>query len=130
MRAASFLPSVPRQPCTLYEAMRTQLSGSWSDSACQLARLWEWRLILVNTPAHCREPAFHRDDGAGEQRHRDGDEPPVDVAGAGGGGFDGVAEDGGGGRTGQEADGRAEGHVPEPHVDRTGDDALDREGRD
>src|SRR5690242_14647444 len=97
MRAASFLPSVPRQPCTLYEAMRTQLSGSWSDSACQLARLWECRLmrafIGADTPAHGREPALHRDDASRKQCHRDADEPPVHVARAGERGLDGVAED-------------------------------------
>src|SRR5689334_23914587 len=101
MRAASLRPSVPRQPCTLYEAMRTQLSGSWSDSACLLARLWECRLILVNAPAHRREPAFHRHDASGEQGHRDADEPPVHVARAGQRGLDGVAEDGGGERAGE-----------------------------
>src|SRR5438270_13473248 len=93
MREASFLPSVPTQPWTLYEAMRRQLSGSWSESACQLARLAACLLIGgVDAAAHVREPALDRDDAAAEESDRDADQPPVDVARAGERGLDGIAE--------------------------------------
>src|SRR5437588_12866364 len=129
MREASFLPSVPTQPWTLYEAMRRQLSGSWSESACQLARLSACLLIDgVDAAAHTHEPALHRDDAAAEESHGDDHQPPVDRSGAGERRLDGFAEQGGRGRAGQEPDRGAHHHVPEPHVDRTGDDAFHCEG--
>src|SRR5437763_2434559 len=100
MREASFLPSVPTQPWTLYEAMRRQLSGSWSESACQLARLAACRLIggrihRGDAAAHAGEPALHGHDAAAQQSHGERDEPPVDLARAAQRRLDGVAEDGG-----------------------------------
>src|SRR5512138_815 len=101
--------------------MRRQFSGSWSESACQLARLAACLLIGgfggLDAAAHLREPALDRDDAAAEESDRDADQPPVDIARAGERSLDGIAEYGGGERAGQEADRRAGDHVPEPHVD-------------
>src|SRR6059058_808422 len=63
--------------------MRRQLSGSWSESVCQLARLSACLLIggfdRVNAAAHFREPALHRHDAAREKSHGDSHQPPVDL---------------------------------------------------
>src|SRR5438270_2231821 len=105
--------------------MRRQLSGSWSESACQLARLAACLLIGgVDAAAHLREPALDRNDAAAEESDGDADQPPVDVARAGERGLDGIAEYGRRERPGQEADGCTGDHVPKPHVDRAGHDAL------
>src|ERR1700682_4873824 len=103
MRAASFRPSVPTQPWTLYDAIRKQLGLRCSESAFQLARLSAGLAIGgrgaggtagSNAAPHLGEPALHRKDAACEERAAPADQPPIHVARTGQRGLDCVAEHG------------------------------------
>src|SRR4029434_836798 len=104
MRWASFLPSVPRQAWTLYDAIRRHSGPSCASSARQLARLLPGLAMLGYPPPHARETPLYSPGAPRKQRERAPDQPPVDVAAAADRGFDCVAEHRGGEGAGQQAD--------------------------
>src|ERR1044071_4973185 len=110
MRAASFRPSAPRQPWTLYEATRRQSGPSCCDSAVQLARLLSGRFLSrMDAGGHFSETEVHRPDARGEEAEHDAHHPPVDGA-TRERGLDLVAEDGGREGARKQADRGADRH--------------------
>src|SRR5687768_18084276 len=96
MRLASFLPSAPRQLCTLYDAIRSTSSPSCASSARQLARLLAGLAMLLESAAHAGKPALDRPGADGQHGERAADQPPVHRPGAAHRRFDRVAEARGG----------------------------------